>query len=154
MLWFLSSRFFVSTFNAGRCFWKGFALEDDTSKPGSCPALVAGFCLEECESDSDCDKDDKCCSNQCGHVCVAPGTSSIVVCTLDNIIKPIHFILCPCHLMVCARLRYFTDNTSLNVYVFGTVLFNKCCSAALIELRLCCAFLRAKSKQSWPLSGP
>jgi len=45
------------------------------TKQGQCPALrddSAGVCVEECQSDGDCDGDMKCCSNGCGRVCAAP----------------------------------------------------------------------------------
>ena len=39
---------------------------------GECPALrdgEAGICVEECEGDQDCRREEKCCSNGCGHTC-------------------------------------------------------------------------------------
>ena len=40
--------------------------------PGSCPRLeddIGGICVEMCQGDADCDADEKCCSNGCGHTC-------------------------------------------------------------------------------------
>lgn len=39
---------------------------------GECPRLPAdavGICVTECESDRDCGRNKKCCSNGCGQVC-------------------------------------------------------------------------------------
>ena len=33
---------------------------------------MAGICSEECSSDDDCNNDQKCCSNGCGHTCMDP----------------------------------------------------------------------------------
>jgi hypothetical protein len=42
-------------------------------KPGSCPAPSDyGICIQDCDSDADCDGDQKCCSNGCGKVCLSP----------------------------------------------------------------------------------
>ncbi len=43
-------------------------------KPGVCPSenLRIGVCAELCSHDGDCLNDQKCCSNGCGHQCVAP----------------------------------------------------------------------------------
>nr|XP_006822461.1 PREDICTED: neurogenic locus notch homolog protein 1-like [Saccoglossus kowalevskii] len=44
-------------------------------KPGECPVVadgVVGTCAEYCSNDGDCGGDHKCCSNGCGHTCVAP----------------------------------------------------------------------------------
>jgi len=41
----------------------------------SCPSLepgTAGACVEECSTHSECPEHTRCCSNGCGHVCVAP----------------------------------------------------------------------------------
>ncbi|XP_078000283.1 uncharacterized protein LOC144452853 isoform X2 [Glandiceps talaboti] len=49
--------------------------EPVVEKPGTCPAVepgLVGTCVEECNSDHDCDGEDKCCSNGCGHVCTLP----------------------------------------------------------------------------------
>ncbi|XP_038046743.1 multiple epidermal growth factor-like domains protein 6 [Patiria miniata] len=66
------------------CRW-GFATNSDgceiceclpspAVKPGQCPATppetVGGICTTECSSDSDCAGELKCCSNNCGQVCV------------------------------------------------------------------------------------
>ncbi|XP_032375645.1 WAP four-disulfide core domain protein 2-like [Etheostoma spectabile] len=47
-----------------------------TAKPGVCPHWPwdAGLCVEFCFNDSDCLEDEKCCSNGCGHQCMAPYT--------------------------------------------------------------------------------
>ena len=44
------------------------------ARPGTCPAVEDGgfgTCTEECEFDVDCPRGHKCCSNGCGHTCVA-----------------------------------------------------------------------------------
>ncbi len=44
-----------------------------TEKPGACPKkLGVGVCAEMCSHDSDCPKNQKCCSNGCGHQCMPP----------------------------------------------------------------------------------
>ncbi len=45
-----------------------------TEKPGVCPSepLGIGLCVEMCSLDSNCPNDEKCCSNGCGHQCMAP----------------------------------------------------------------------------------
>uniref|UniRef100_A0A671L4E3 WAP domain-containing protein n=1 Tax=Sinocyclocheilus anshuiensis TaxID=1608454 RepID=A0A671L4E3_9TELE len=44
-----------------------------TEKPGVCPSknLGLGACVEMCSQDGDCPNDEKCCSNGCGHQCMA-----------------------------------------------------------------------------------
>ncbi|XP_030590363.1 whey acidic protein-like [Archocentrus centrarchus] len=44
------------------------------TKPGFCPQrrMCFGHCSESCSYDSDCPDNEKCCSNGCGHVCMAP----------------------------------------------------------------------------------
>ncbi len=40
-----------------------------------CPQIppdTVGICVEECSNDSDCDGDQMCCSNGCGHTCMSP----------------------------------------------------------------------------------
>ena len=40
-----------------------------------CPPVRPGqirICVERCSHDSDCNGDEKCCSNGCGHVCTTP----------------------------------------------------------------------------------
>ncbi|XP_039903759.1 WAP four-disulfide core domain protein 3 [Simochromis diagramma] len=45
-----------------------------TVKPGVCPRRRLGYgrCAEFCSNDSDCPDKEKCCSNGCGHECMAP----------------------------------------------------------------------------------
>jgi len=46
-----------------------------TVKPGTCPEIandVFGICIERCIGDGSCDGNEKCCSNGCGRVCMAP----------------------------------------------------------------------------------
>ena len=46
-----------------------------TEKDGLCPAApngTFGICVESCGNDQECPGDEKCCSNGCGHSCVAP----------------------------------------------------------------------------------
>ncbi|XP_045912686.1 WAP four-disulfide core domain protein 3 isoform X1 [Micropterus dolomieu] len=47
-----------------------------TAKPGVCPPKQGdlGLCAEFCSNDSDCAKNEKCCSNGCGHQCMTPYT--------------------------------------------------------------------------------
>uniref|UniRef100_A0A671N0X3 WAP domain-containing protein n=1 Tax=Sinocyclocheilus anshuiensis TaxID=1608454 RepID=A0A671N0X3_9TELE len=42
-----------------------------TEKPGVCPSSNLGACAEMCFQDGDCPNDEKCCSNGCGHQCMA-----------------------------------------------------------------------------------
>ncbi len=45
-----------------------------TEKPGVCPSKtlrIRGVCAELCSHDGDCPNDEKCCSNGCGHQCMA-----------------------------------------------------------------------------------
>ncbi|CAI5647194.1 unnamed protein product [Oreochromis niloticus] len=46
------------------------------TKPGVCPRrlprVAFGPCVESCSYDSDCPNYEKCCSNRCGHQCMAP----------------------------------------------------------------------------------
>uniref|UniRef100_A0A673JCJ1 WAP four-disulfide core domain 2 n=1 Tax=Sinocyclocheilus rhinocerous TaxID=307959 RepID=A0A673JCJ1_9TELE len=53
-----------------------------TAKPGVCPRrkFGAGMCAEFCVNDSDCPNNEKCCSNGCGHECMAPYTAKPGVC--------------------------------------------------------------------------
>ncbi|XP_034446245.1 WAP four-disulfide core domain protein 18 [Hippoglossus hippoglossus] len=53
-----------------------------TSKPGTCPPRTwgAGLCAEFCSSDCDCPDNEKCCSNGCGHQCIAPFTVKLGRC--------------------------------------------------------------------------
>lgn len=46
----------------------------DINKPGSCPQLTANAseCIRECYTDADCRGANKCCSDGCGFLCVAP----------------------------------------------------------------------------------
>jgi len=44
-------------------------------KPGTCPEVPAdmfGICGELCTDDDSCEGSQKCCSNNCGHVCQEP----------------------------------------------------------------------------------
>ncbi len=54
-----------------------------TEKPGACPKkLGVGLCVEMCSHDSDCPKNQKCCSNGCGHKCMSPYKGMLLVCGL------------------------------------------------------------------------
>uniref|UniRef100_A0A672KA06 WAP domain-containing protein n=1 Tax=Sinocyclocheilus grahami TaxID=75366 RepID=A0A672KA06_SINGR len=50
--------------------------EETTKKPGVCPknpeVALLGGCVERCSHDSDCPKDEKCCSKGCGQQCMPP----------------------------------------------------------------------------------
>ncbi|XP_058616626.1 waprin-Rha1-like isoform X2 [Onychostoma macrolepis] len=55
------------------------------AKPGMCPRnnveeAMMGLCAELCSHDSDCPDDQKCCSNGCGHECMAPYKEKPGVC--------------------------------------------------------------------------
>ncbi|XP_030837519.1 prestalk protein isoform X2 [Strongylocentrotus purpuratus] len=54
------------------------AVIPDASKAGSCPSTLSsdtvGICSDLCSSDTDCSETYKCCSNGCGHLCLAPVT--------------------------------------------------------------------------------
>ena len=45
-----------------------------TVKSGTCPSVegMVGICVELCVGDDSCAGDEKCCSNGCGHTCMAP----------------------------------------------------------------------------------
>ncbi len=54
-----------------------FCMSAEPEKPGVCPkhsldVAVSGACVEMCSHDSNCPNDQKCCSNGCGHQCMAP----------------------------------------------------------------------------------
>uniref|UniRef100_A0A8C1P6W1 WAP domain-containing protein n=1 Tax=Cyprinus carpio TaxID=7962 RepID=A0A8C1P6W1_CYPCA len=52
-----------------------------TEKPGVCPKIqILGVCEELCSQDGDCLNDEKCCSNGCGHQCMAPSKVKPGVC--------------------------------------------------------------------------
>uniref|UniRef100_A0A8C2EGJ2 WAP domain-containing protein n=1 Tax=Cyprinus carpio TaxID=7962 RepID=A0A8C2EGJ2_CYPCA len=47
-------------------------------KPGVCPKIqILGVCEELCSQDGDCLNDEKCCSNGCGHQCMAPSKGTL-----------------------------------------------------------------------------
>ena len=43
-------------------------------KSGECPNTegMNGICVEQCTADDSCEGEQKCCSNGCGHTCMAP----------------------------------------------------------------------------------
>lgn len=50
---------------------------------GTCPVGllgdgISGICVDSCSSDADCAKDQKCCSNGCGHVCITSEKGEIL----------------------------------------------------------------------------
>ncbi|XP_016126263.1 WAP four-disulfide core domain protein 3-like isoform X3 [Sinocyclocheilus grahami] len=51
-------------------------LPAEPTKPGVCPRndleVAVSVCVEMCSHDGDCPKDEKCCSNGCGHQCMPP----------------------------------------------------------------------------------
>ncbi|XP_039459967.1 keratin-associated protein 5-1-like [Oreochromis aureus] len=55
-----------------------------TAKPGVCPVrfYIRADCNESCSKDSDCHDNEKCCSNGCGHECMAPVIVKPGVCPL------------------------------------------------------------------------
>uniref|UniRef100_A0A672M0Z7 WAP domain-containing protein n=1 Tax=Sinocyclocheilus grahami TaxID=75366 RepID=A0A672M0Z7_SINGR len=56
-----------------------------TEKPGVCPISNIGACVELCSQDGNCPKDEKCCSNGCGHQCMPPYKEKPGVCPSSNI---------------------------------------------------------------------
>jgi len=61
------------------------ALLVEEEKPGRCPVVEGvGTCVEECEGDESCDDDMKCCSNNCGHVCMDPVENDWSRCSNDT----------------------------------------------------------------------
>uniref|UniRef100_A0A8C2EGI6 WAP domain-containing protein n=1 Tax=Cyprinus carpio TaxID=7962 RepID=A0A8C2EGI6_CYPCA len=65
--------------------------------PGSCPKPVGfGLCAEMCSGDSSCPNNQKCCSNGCGHQCMAPYKAKPGVCPRNNVKKMV--------LGVCAEM--------------------------------------------------
>uniref|UniRef100_A0A8C2EMJ8 WAP domain-containing protein n=1 Tax=Cyprinus carpio TaxID=7962 RepID=A0A8C2EMJ8_CYPCA len=77
---------YLSTIDAkGRVTIKGTVRLDEEwlpEKPGVCPSktLGVGLCVELCSLDSNCPNDQKCCSNGCGHQCIAPYREKPGVC--------------------------------------------------------------------------
>ncbi len=74
------------------------------SDDGVCPAVAAGFfglCSEDCSTDVDCPGDDKCCSNGCGHLCVAPGMEMLFMlcCVMLCYVMLCYVMLC--YVMLC-----------------------------------------------------
>ncbi|XP_022097022.1 delta-like protein 1 [Acanthaster planci] len=60
-----------------------FGNGDEMEKAGFCPAVgtdTSGTCAEECEGDSSCPGEMKCCFNGCGHSCIAPAAVSVDAC--------------------------------------------------------------------------
>ncbi|XP_069121238.1 uncharacterized protein [Argopecten irradians] len=60
---------------SGQTFKLCCPVKYNDTKPGECPVVpdgVMGTCAEMCSNDTDCMGDKKCCSNGCGHSCVAP----------------------------------------------------------------------------------
>lgn len=54
-----------------------FSLSLGAERFYSCPVLpddAVGICVDECQGDSDCTGNRKCCSNNCGHTCRNPVT--------------------------------------------------------------------------------
>ena len=77
------------------------------SKPGFCPAVESdqlGTCEEECGSDNDCEGNQKCCSNGCGHVCTAPEYKGILLRYLIRLTVNVRSENCGCTKMINALL--------------------------------------------------
>ncbi|XP_043228022.1 balbiani ring protein 3-like isoform X2 [Amphibalanus amphitrite] len=52
-------------------------------KPGFCPKITKGYkgkCVEDCDSDYNCDGEHKCCSTGCGHTCQKPVSEIVHPC--------------------------------------------------------------------------
>ncbi|TMS37456.1 hypothetical protein L596_004385 [Steinernema carpocapsae] len=49
-----------------------------TAAMGECPTLVGGPCVDQCQADSDCGGQMRCCRNGCGHECIIPVTSHTI----------------------------------------------------------------------------
>ena len=64
------------------------APEPAAPKPGECPipedaGFGFGICIQECDDDSGCADEKKCCANGCGRTCLEPismQTSSFFIC--------------------------------------------------------------------------
>ncbi|XP_078344304.1 waprin-Phi2-like [Oculina patagonica] len=50
----------------------GSSIRNKREKPGQCPKPGIGTCVEGCSGDGDCNGEDKCCFNGCGHTCMKP----------------------------------------------------------------------------------
>ncbi|XP_070578362.1 uncharacterized protein [Ptychodera flava] len=64
-----------------------FAVDEDRSKPGSCPAVEAdtvGICVDVCTGDVTCPGTKKCCPNGCGHTCQEPPRVKPGQCPIPN----------------------------------------------------------------------
>ncbi len=61
--------------------WHALSCVCLTAKPGECPLekLVGGSCDKSCTCDSNCPKNEKCCSNGCGHHCATPCTGIYII---------------------------------------------------------------------------
>uniref|UniRef100_A0A672K7H3 WAP domain-containing protein n=1 Tax=Sinocyclocheilus grahami TaxID=75366 RepID=A0A672K7H3_SINGR len=61
----------------------------EPEKPGVCPknpeVALLGGCVERCSHDSDCPKDEKCCSKGCGQQCMPPYREKPGVCPSKNL---------------------------------------------------------------------
>lgn len=80
------------------------------SKPGFCPAVESdqlGTCEEECGNDDDCEGNQKCCSNGCGHVCTAPEYKGVLMLGLRiaRCIKTINILLADGHSLFILSLN-------------------------------------------------
>ncbi len=69
------------------------------AKPGVCPknnveVAVSGVCAEMCSHDGDCPKNQKCCSNGCGHQCMVPYKGICFIGFLFVIIQSLVFLSC------------------------------------------------------------
>ena len=51
-----------------------FCVARSFEKPGTChvPRFAFGGCVDECQSDDSCPGEEKCCSNDCSHICLIP----------------------------------------------------------------------------------
>ncbi len=70
-----------------------------SAKPGVCPNnnledAVSGVCAEMCSHDSDCPKNQKCCSNGCGHQCMVPYKGICFIGFLFVISQSLVFLSC------------------------------------------------------------
>ncbi len=69
------------------------------AKPGVCPknnveVAVSGVCAEMCSHDGDCPKNQKCCSNGCGHQCMVPYKGICFIGFLFVISQSLVFLSC------------------------------------------------------------
>ena len=90
-------------------------------KPGQCPVVEPsgfGICVQECEDDSGCDGDAKCCANGCGQTCMAP---IISMHALSFLFKKINNrVIFPLDCLVALIKSWFQLRLRLLLYILGS----------------------------------